>query len=90
MPLRDVDEYHAWIERESPSRSARSVARTFIVELADRSWRAPSVPIPELSNQPEYEVRTAALELEGEQNVRIWWIHVYATGAVDLIAVTNR
>jgi hypothetical protein len=46
--------------------------------------------IAELSNQPEYEVRTAALEVEGEQDVLIWWPHVYATGAVDLIAVTNR
>jgi len=45
---------------------------------------------PSVSDQPEYEVRTAALEVEGEQDVRIWWIHVYATGDVDLIAVTNR
>jgi hypothetical protein len=89
VPLRDVDEYHVWTEREPPSRSAQSVARTFIVEL-DRPWSAPSVPIAELSNQPEYEVRTAALEVQGEQDVRIWWIHVYATGDVDLIAVTNR
>jgi hypothetical protein len=90
VPLRDVAEYHAWIERESPSRSARSVARTFIAELGDQPWRAPSVPIADLSNQPEYEVRSAALEVEAEHNVRIWWIHVYATGDVDLIAVTNR
>lgn len=61
MPLRDVSEYHLWIERERPSLSARSVARTFIAELGDRPWRAPSVPIAELSHQPEYEVRTAAL-----------------------------
>ena len=90
MPLRDVTEYHAWIERESPSISARSVARTFIAELGDRAWRAPSVPIAELSNQPEYEVRTAALEVDREADVRIWWIHVYATDDVDVIAVTNR
>lgn len=90
MPLRDVSEYHLWIEREHPSPSAQSVTRTFIAELGDRPWRAPSVPITELSHQPEYEVRTAALEVEGERDVRVWWVHVYATGHVDLIAVTNR
>lgn len=90
MPLRDVSEYQAWIERESPSTAARSVARTFIAELGDRPWRAPSVPIAELSNQPEFEVRTASLTVEGEADVQIWWVHAYATGDVDLIAVTNR
>ena len=90
MPLRDVGEYHVWIEREAPSPSARRIARTFIAELGDWPWRAPSVPIAELSNQPEYEVRTAALEVGGEPAVQVWWIHVDATGDVDLIAVTNR
>ena len=90
MPLRDVEEYRAWLQRESPSPDAQSVARTFIAEIGDQPWRAPSVPIAELSNQPEYELRTAALAVEGEHDVLIWWLHVYATGAVDLIAVTNR
>ena len=90
MPLRDVGEYHAWIEREAPSTAARQVARTFIAELGDRPWRAPSVPIAELSNQPEYEVRTASLLVEGERDVSVWYLHHYATGDVDLIAVTNR
>lgn len=90
MPLRDFGEYHAWIDRESPSLSARSVACTFIAELGDRPCRAPSVPIAELSSQPEYELRTAALEVEGEQDVQIWYLHIYATGDVNLVAVTNR
>ena len=63
MPLRDISEFQAWIDREEPSRAALSVARTFVEELSDRPWRAPSVPIAELSKQPEYEVRTAALEV---------------------------
>ncbi|MBV8160912.1 MAG: hypothetical protein JO265_08315 [Acidimicrobiia bacterium] len=49
-----------------------------------------SVPIAELSNQPEYEVRTATLSVEGEHDISIWWRHVYATAGVDLIAVTSR
>ncbi len=90
MPLRDISEFHAWLERETPNKTARSVARTFIAELGDRPWRGPSVPIAELSNQPEYEVRAAALNVEGEPDVVIWWLHDYATGDVDLIAITSR
>lgn len=89
MPLRDVGEYHAWIERESPSPLAQSIARTFIAELGDAPWRAPSVPIPELSSQPEYEVRTASLAVQGGRDVQVWSLHDYATGDVDLVAVTN-
>lgn len=90
MPLREIDEYHAWIERDSPSKASRSVARTFIAELGDQPWREPSVPIAMLSQQPEYEVRTASLPVTGESDVQIWYLHAYATGNVDLIAVTNR
>ncbi len=90
MPLRDISEFQAWVEREAPSAVARRVARTFIAELGDQPSKAPSVPIAELSNQPEYEVRTATLEVEGEQDLSIWWLHDYATGDVDLIAITNR
>jgi hypothetical protein len=51
--------------------------------------RPPSVPIASLSNQPEYEVRTAALQVAGEPDLSIWWLHGYATGEVDLIAVKS-
>lgn len=90
MALRDISAFHTWIERESPTKKSQSAARGFIAELGDRPWRAPSVPIAELSEQPEYEVRTATITVEGEHDVSIWWMHVYATGAVDLVAVTNR
>lgn len=90
MSLRDISEYARWTERERPSSAARSVARSFIAELGDRPWRAPSVPVPEMSNQPEYEIRTASLPVDGERNVSIWYLHHYVTGDVDLIAVTSR
>ena len=89
MPLHEIDEYHAWIARDSPSRVAQSVARTFIAEIGDVPWRAPSVPIAELSNQPEYEVRTAILAVPSERDVQVWYLHDYATGNVDIVAVTN-
>jgi hypothetical protein len=90
VPLRDVREYHAWIEREAPSQVAQSIARTFIAELGDVPWRAPSVPIAQLSNQPEYELRTAELPVAGERDIQVWYLHAYATDIVDLVAVTNR
>ncbi|MCP3912731.1 MAG: hypothetical protein GY713_17455 [Actinomycetia bacterium] len=89
MGLRDVAAFHAWIERESPSQRARSAARTFIAEIGDEPWKAPSVPVADLSSQPEYEVREVALEVSGEPDVRVYYSHGYATGHVDLIAVTN-
>ena len=90
MPLREVREYHAWIDREHPSRVTRSAARTFIAELGDVPWRAPSVPIEELSNQPEYEIRVAAVEIEHEDAVWVWYLHADATGDIDNVAVANR
>ena len=91
MPLRDIDELHRWIERESPSVVAQRVARHFLAEIGDEAWRSPSVPVEVLSNQPEYEVRQVALQVSGEERpVQVWYRHSYATDAVDVIAVTNR
>jgi hypothetical protein len=67
------------------------VARNFLAEVGDEAWRSPSVPVEALSNQPEYEVREAALPVEGEARpVQIWYQHIYATDTVNIIAVTNR
>lgn len=91
MPLRDISELHRWIERESPSRLAQQTVRHFLAEVGDEPWRSPSVPVELLSNQPEYEVREAILPVEGEDRpVEVWYRQTYATGAVDIIAVTNR
>ena len=77
VALREIDEFGKWIDRERPSRPAWSAARTFIAEIGDEPWRAPSVPIDELSNQPEYEVRVAAVEVIGEDVVWVWYIHAF-------------
>lgn len=88
MPLGSISEYFAWIERESPSVEAQEVTRAFLLEFDERPWAAPSVPVPEVSNQPEYEVRTVSLHLPSGSAVTVWWEHIYATGDVDLLAVT--
>lgn len=46
--------------------------------------------IPEVSNQPEFEVRTVSLHLVDRSAVTVWWEHIYATGDVDILAVTLR
>ena len=45
--------------------------------------------LAELSNQPEYEVRTANLPVPSERDVQVWYLHDYATGNVDIVAVRN-
>ena len=91
MPLRDSDELHRWIERESPSAVAQRVERYFLAEIGDEAWRSPSVPVEILSNQPQYEVRQVALQVWGEERpVQVRYRHSYTTDAVDVIAVTNR
>lgn len=88
MALGSISEYFAWIERESPSVAAQEATRAFLLELDERPWAAPSVPIPEVSNQPEFEVRTVSLHLADGSTVTVWWEHIYATGDVDILAVT--
>jgi hypothetical protein len=91
VPLRDIEEFHHRVDRESPSIAAQRVARHFLAEIGDEPWRSPSVPIDDLSSQPEYEMREAALVVAGEQRaVRARYRHIYATDVVDIIAITNR
>lgn len=89
MPLRNVQAFHDWITRESPSPAAQRMARHFIAEIGDLSWTWPSIPIARLSDQPEYEVREASLPCADELPVYVLYRHFYATDDVDLIAVTN-
>lgn len=43
---------------------------------------------PLISNQPEYEVRSVSLHLPDRSTVTVWWEQIYATGDVDILAVT--
>lgn len=90
MPLRDIRPFRAWIEREEPSMAEQRVARTFIAELTIEPWKAPSVPLAELSGQPDFEVRSVVLLVPGGHSIRIWYRHTYATGDVDILTMTNR
>ena len=52
-------------------------------------WRAPGTPIPELSSQPDYEVRTVELDLPSGGRVQIWYRHIYVTQIVEVLDVTG-
>jgi hypothetical protein len=59
------------------------------ISAGQSPWAAPSEPVPEMSNQPEYEVRIVVLP--GTPAVEVIYRHTYDPGAVvgtvDLIWV---
>ncbi|HUC15721.1 MAG TPA: hypothetical protein VMS00_14820, partial [Acidimicrobiales bacterium] len=87
MPLGRVDAFGDWIDRDDPSYRVARPIEAWIAELGSRPWAGPSEPVPEMSNQPEYEVRTAVLS--GIAAVEVIYRHTYDPGAsagtVDLI-----
>lgn len=89
MPLRDVDEFLIWVQREAPSLDAQQTIRQFLVEAGDHATCAPSVPIAQLSEEPEYQVRAATLRLPTDATIQIWYRHFYVTDAIDVIAITS-
>ncbi len=89
MTIRDASGFHRWVESESPDREMWSAVREFLVLIGSRPWAAPSVPVEEMSDQPNYEVRTAVIPVRPGVDVQAWWRHEYATDAVDIIGVTS-
>jgi hypothetical protein len=89
VPLGNLDAFREWVERDDPKyRDARPV-EAWIAQLAEKPWARPSRPVPEISNQPEYEVRAALLP--DADGVEVIYRHTYdpggAVGTVDLIWV---
>jgi hypothetical protein len=83
VPLRDTAAFDEWVERVRPSAELTDRVWEWIRGLDATPWQAPSIPFPELSDQPEYEVRSA--EVAG---VDVFYRHEYATGNVDLIGIS--
>jgi len=59
--------------------------RAWIDGLGETPWQAPSIPFPELSDQPHYEVRTAVVP--GSGGIEVFYRHDYLRDLVDLIWV---
>lgn len=87
--LGDVERYRDWLKRDEPSEKAQEIAAVFIGAISETPYAAPSIPF-DTSDQPVSEVRSAALPVPGERDVRVWYRHTYASGRVDLLGVTNR
>jgi hypothetical protein len=84
VPLRDVSAFHEWV-KSGPGLEVWSAMRTWIAEIGDAPFSAPSVPVPEMSDQPVYEVRYA--EPPDAQGVGVLYRQTYATGDVDLLDI---
>ena len=87
MPLRDTSALVEWELRDKPTEARWLIVRDWIAGLDDAPWQYPSIPLPELGGQPEYEIRTAVVPESG--GVEVFYRQEYVTGAVDLIWVRN-
>jgi hypothetical protein len=85
VPLRDVSALDEWGHREDPPYSMWRIVTLWIEGLGSAPWQAPSVPFPELSAPPVYEVRLA--EVPGSGGVEVFYRREFASEVVDLIWV---
>ena len=85
MPLRDTSALEAWARREDPPYSTWRLVSEWIAALDSAPWQAPSVPFPELSDPPDYEVRTA--EIPDSGGVEVFYRREFERDTVDLIWV---
>ncbi len=83
MPLRDTSALEEWRARDRPTSALEVTVRAWILGLDTAPWLFPSTPFPELSFQPDFEMRSAEVPESG--GVEVFYRHEYATGAVDLI-----
>ena len=91
MPLRDLEPWHEWLRRESPS----AVARASPDRSSPRSATSHGAGAERPGRSPigSAGLRTAlrrAPRAAGEVSVEVWYRHFYATADVDVIAVTNQ
>lgn len=74
-----------WARREDPPYSVWQKVSGWVARVASAPWQYPSQPIPELSDQPLYELRTA--ELADTGGVEVFYRREYDGKIVDLIWV---
>jgi len=57
VSLRDIAALEEWGRRDNPPYSTWQLVSLWVDGLSSAPWQAPSMPFPELSNLPDYEVR---------------------------------
>ena len=92
MPLGDLSALDNWERRDQPTAVVRAAVRRWVNALVDddgndHSFLYPSTIFPELSFQPNYEVRSAVIPDSG--GVEVFYRHEYATGLIALIWVLS-
>ena len=85
MPLRDVSPLAEWARREDPRYSVWRTVAGWVALLDTDPWRSPSRPLPEMSDLPHYEIRTA--EVKGSGGVEVLYRRTFEGEVVDLLWV---
>ncbi len=83
--MRDITALEAWARLDDPGYSIWRTVSEWVGGLAVAPWQAPSIPFPELSDLPRYEIRSAEVPESG--GVEVFCRHEYDGEAVDLIWV---
>ncbi|MDZ4825526.1 MAG: hypothetical protein SGJ13_03570 [Actinomycetota bacterium] len=85
MPLRNTEALDEWARRENPPYTTWRIVSEWIQSLDATPRQAPSVPFPELSDLPHFEVRYA--EPHGTDGVAAFYRREFLGEVVDLIWV---
>jgi hypothetical protein len=83
LPFLDVGSLKAWNDNDHPDDHLFRLVTEWIINLADKPWQAPSVPLSFAEGQPD-EIRMAVVP---DTNVRVFYEHRHVDGAVTLLRV---
>jgi hypothetical protein len=82
VPLGDLAAFTEWAQRDNPAYLLATAIRGWIEGLGESPWQYPSEPIPEISVEGEYQIRTVII-----LGIETFYQETYANGMVDLIHV---
>jgi len=85
VPLPDKSALREWGQRENPPYVTWQIVDLWINKLNSAPWQAPTIPFPEMSDLPHYEIRAA--EIPGTDGVEIVYRPEFEGELIDLIWV---
>jgi hypothetical protein len=84
VPLRDTRALRDWAISGRPSDDDWERVHRWIVGLDASPWRAPSVPVEDRSERPNYEFRVATID---GTDIVVEYRRIYNGEFVDLLAI---